>query len=76
MKGENYKKREVASNVKYHKQIMEDEKRPLYFSIEKLPLSFQHCSFNRMVGAEGKLEVFAGQVGNRYNSSLVFFLSF
>ena len=57
MKGESYKKK-VASNVKYHKEIMEDEKRPLWLAIEKSPLSFKHFSFNRMVGAAGKLGVF------------------
>lgn len=65
VKGENYKKREVAFNVRYYKEIMKGEKKPLYFSIEKPLLSFKHCSFNRMVGTEGKLEVFTGQVSGR-----------
>ena len=65
MKEESYKKREVAPNVKYHKEIMEGEKRPLYLAIAKSPLSLQHCSFNRMVAAEGTLEVFLGQVSGR-----------
>lgn len=36
-----------------------------FFAIEKSPLFFKHCSFNRIVGAEGKLEVFLGQVSGR-----------
>ena len=58
MKGKSYKKKEVASNVKYHQEIMEDEKRPLWLATEKSSLSFKHCSFNRMVGVAAKLEVF------------------
>ena len=50
MKGESYKKR-VASNVKYHKEIMEDEKRPLWLAIEKSPLSF-HCLSSISVSTE------------------------
>lgn len=55
----------MVANVKYYKEIMEDEKRLLYFAPEKSPLSPKHCSFNRMVEAEGKLEVFIGQVSGR-----------
>lgn len=55
----------MVANVKSYKEIMEDEKKPLYFATEKSPLSPKHCSFNRMVDAEGKLEVFIGQVSGR-----------
>lgn len=76
--GERSKKRDVASHVKYHTEIMEYEKRPLYLAIEKSALSLNNGSFNRMVGPEGEFEVFIGQVrvvGNRYNGRLVFYFS-
>lgn len=64
MKGESYKKK-VASNVKYHKEIMEDQKRPLWLAIEEVTVVFQAFQFQQNGGSSRQIGTVLGQVSGR-----------